>query len=557
MDIIVASYAVCLLLQRNKVSPNCCTCHYNVISKGTQTRTSNTPKDKNMRDVEIKNLKISIRKKIMEDIDNNYQSEISVENKVFMENLNHNRASVSYDVNEPHSDGNQNQNEDLECKKLFNFENKLIREQFKDAIYSGIGQSLSKIQATKLIMHNDQNCKNSYIMDKFTDKHNYQPNDSDLYHCFDCCEPHCEPQSIYCDHHLKFINLHSTSLKPKTDYLNSHFKNQIIDTYFHTFAERPNFYATQNKTDDNDDDEATKRQFHKETQIINHNIDIFSSEEIKGNNYLINNSKRLESSLNDSCPKRNYSENLSIDIKSTYEVKKEKPAFQSQLGNSSTSESIFTIKSQLSTVYSSSNLKDQVNKSAKEVLFDHSPIVCPITLCNKTIFISDSTKHIKIDHRQVPIKKLCPKNISFVFLDPRINQLGIHKCHIMFLVSDKIVKFGSNKYSNYLPVLVMSTRISILDFFANDERLKNSKHFFLMVWLIGLNTSELPIYYSLSALSQKKYKISHSGQLLSLRSSQKKRDLFNSGKMLLLSENQCDILSHNGKHMIEFQIIVY
>jgi len=135
-----------------------------------------------------------------------------------------------------------------------------------------------------------------------------------------------------------------------------------------------------------------------------------------------------------------------------------------------------------------------------------------------------------------------------------------------FSISD----LGSSKYKDYLPLLVMTKRVNIEELLeiklqqttnaakANYNYSNNEN--FLMIWLTGLCPPEMDLYFTLTAWSRVDTiynRLVHSGKVYSLRQSQESVHLYNSGQVMLISDEQCNCLTDNGKNLIALQVVVY
>ncbi|CAD7080733.1 unnamed protein product [Hermetia illucens] len=205
-------------------------------------------------------------------------------------------------------------------------------------------------------------------------------------------------------------------------------------------------------------------------------------------------------------------------------------------------------------------------KAAAELNLPRSPITCPITACSKLIFVSEFSKHIKMDHVKIPVETLTPGKCRNIFLDPKSDEYGVNKCHILYLVTGKIRDLGSKEFKDYLPLLVMATKVSMLQlisplYHTRSKEVLNSQQNYLMIWLTGLSPHDLPIYFSLTAWHRystiPKCHMVHSGRIYSIRNKHDDRSVYNSGNAMLLSQNQVRLLTNNGQDMIELQVIVH
>uniref|UniRef100_W8BTM1 DUF4729 domain-containing protein n=1 Tax=Ceratitis capitata TaxID=7213 RepID=W8BTM1_CERCA len=201
---------------------------------------------------------------------------------------------------------------------------------------------------------------------------------------------------------------------------------------------------------------------------------------------------------------------------------------------------------------------------ACQLTIPRPPIKCPESACQRMIFVSDFNKHLIVDHSSLPMERIAPHQCKNFFLDPRIAHCGINKCHLLYLIRDKITDLGSSKFKDFLPLLVMSTRVHLSDLCGIDKREftnPDNNPEFLMMWLTGIVPEEFPVTVSLTVWSRSGQlptcHMVHSGEMYSLRNSQEPKDVCRSGQMLLLSATEVNLLTNSGKEMLELQIVVH
>uniref|UniRef100_A0A0A1XSD3 Mucin-16 n=1 Tax=Zeugodacus cucurbitae TaxID=28588 RepID=A0A0A1XSD3_ZEUCU len=195
------------------------------------------------------------------------------------------------------------------------------------------------------------------------------------------------------------------------------------------------------------------------------------------------------------------------------------------------------------------------------------PIKCPESSCQRMIFVSDFNKHLIVDHSMLPMERIAPRQCKNFFLDPKLAHCGTSKCHLLYLIRDKVTDLGSSKFKDFLPLLVMSTRIRLSDLCGIDARefAKSEQSVinpeYLMIWLTGIVPEEFPVTTSLTVWSRAGQipacHMVHSGEMYSLRKSQEIRDVCRSGQMVLLSSSEVHLLTNAGKEMLELQIVVH
>lgn len=120
---------------------------------------------------------------------------------------------------------------------------------------------------------------------------------------------------------------------------------------------------------------------------------------------------------------------------------------------------------------------------------------------------------------------------------------------------------------NLLTVLLLTTKFKMSNLINKIESDENStlestnietekSHF--MIWLTGLCTKELPIHYKMSLLSKPLQnpgqKIIFSGPLYPWRSEQTIHKLYETGNALILTSQQIQQLTRNGKEVIQIKV---
>ncbi|XP_065361025.1 uncharacterized protein LOC135954732 [Calliphora vicina] len=188
-----------------------------------------------------------------------------------------------------------------------------------------------------------------------------------------------------------------------------------------------------------------------------------------------------------------------------------------------------------------------------------SPIQCPESTCQRMIFVSNFNKHLVVDHSHLPMERITPYQCKNFFLDARLAHCGTSKCHLLYLMRDKITDLGSSEYKDFLPILVMTTRISLNELCGLRDQ--TSALEFFLIWVTGIAPEEFPTSVSLTVWSRSgrvpSCHVVYSGQMYSIRKSQRALDVWQSGRMLLLSAHEIDTLTCNGKEMLNLQLRVH
>lgn len=211
-----------------------------------------------------------------------------------------------------------------------------------------------------------------------------------------------------------------------------------------------------------------------------------------------------------------------------------------------------------------------------------NPINCPISSCsNSSVFVSDFTKHIKMNHVRVPIEVLNPQCGSNIFIDTSLDEVKHNRCRMLYLVTDKIRfvlillynfkekhlklklrDLGSTRYKNYLPVMVMTTRLPLDQFQPTTSSPAPHSESCFMVWLTGLCPTQNPVHITLTVWHRphKNQPILHrvqSGILYCIRMPQNAVDVFRNGQAIVLTSQQCNNATHGGSKLLKLQVTVH
>lgn len=201
-----------------------------------------------------------------------------------------------------------------------------------------------------------------------------------------------------------------------------------------------------------------------------------------------------------------------------------------------------------------------------------SPITCPIADCTcNSVFVSEFTKHIRVNHVRVPAEVLQPNHMTNLFIDTELDDLNVNRCRLLYLVTDKIENLGSNRYKNYLPVLLMTARVDLRQLLF--PRCRHRRHQWTaaessrstdlctLIWLTGLCPSEAAMHYTLTAWHRNGDEpcthLVHSGRLYSIRAGQEPVQVYGSGQAMLLRQRQVQELSADGTRLMRLQVVVY
>ncbi|XP_016933450.2 uncharacterized protein [Drosophila suzukii] len=131
---------------------------------------------------------------------------------------------------------------------------------------------------------------------------------------------------------------------------------------------------------------------------------------------------------------------------------------------------------------------------AKELDVSRSPLRCPDSDCHRLCFVSDLNNHLLLDHRSLTIERIKARDTKTFFLDTNMTMFDRPKCHMVYMVRDKVFDSHAEDLRDLLPVLVMSGRTYLTKTLAIPgsqaariiSRAKSSSDMELFVlWLTG------------------------------------------------------------------------
>ncbi|XP_016956286.1 uncharacterized protein LOC108028812 [Drosophila biarmipes] len=104
--------------------------------------------------------------------------------------------------------------------------------------------------------------------------------------------------------------------------------------------------------------------------------------------------------------------------------------------------------------------KPQVTKmqKAKELDVSRSPVRCPDSDCRRLCFVSDLNNHLLLDHRCLTMERIKARETKTFFLDTNMTMIDRPRCHMVYMVRDKVIDSQAEELHDLLPVLVMSSR---------------------------------------------------------------------------------------------------
>lgn len=188
-----------------------------------------------------------------------------------------------------------------------------------------------------------------------------------------------------------------------------------------------------------------------------------------------------------------------------------------------------------------------------------NPFICPVTFCKNIIPVSDLIKHFKLNHIRVPIVPVNAGACMNLFWEAKVDQFGTSQCLMLLLTTGKFKEFGYGQFKDSLPVTIMTTKVKFLELADIEYDREEFKHFY-MIWVNAMTPSVEPVYYTLTAwggTDDAPVHIVSTTQLYSIREDQSPKNIYRSGKLMILTSEQINKLSHNNQEMVKLQVVVH
>ncbi|XP_016975522.1 uncharacterized protein LOC108041958 [Drosophila rhopaloa] len=149
-------------------------------------------------------------------------------------------------------------------------------------------------------------------------------------------------------------------------------------------------------------------------------------------------------------------------------------------------------------------------EKVKELDISRSPVRCPDSDCRRMSFVSDFNSHLLLDHRSLTMERIKARETKTFFLDTNTTLMDQPKCHMLYMVRDKVFDTKGRELCDLLPVLVMSARTRLRTVLASfgvrsaraikRKRPGGGKKFFVL-WLTGLVPRNIKLMATVSMWS--------------------------------------------------------
>lgn len=207
----------------------------------------------------------------------------------------------------------------------------------------------------------------------------------------------------------------------------------------------------------------------------------------------------------------------------------------------------------------------------KELYVSRAPIRCPDYDCQRMCFVSDFNTHMWLNHRSLTMEHIKPAHTKTFFLDTNIPMLDKPKCHMVYMVRDKIIDSQAEALKDLLPILLMSGRTHWSNSFGYAElwearELSKGNPIldkeFLVMWLTGVVPRDMKLLATFSVWSTLGPQMADcvgvsTGYIYDIRESSDLGRIVRSRSSMILPMSMISQMTDNGSRLLPIQVKVY
>ncbi|KAH8390477.1 hypothetical protein KR215_001091 [Drosophila sulfurigaster] len=196
------------------------------------------------------------------------------------------------------------------------------------------------------------------------------------------------------------------------------------------------------------------------------------------------------------------------------------------------------------------------------------PIYCPDSNCHRMFFMSDFNEHLTHEHPTLAMERIKRGQVKTFFMNTCATVLGKSTCNMVYFINEQ---FDNKNTKKMVPILVMSGRFRLTDFFAGnfepEAQLLPSQHYgpdneIFLIWLTAARTDDAQIMATVSVWPASKepmveYLTVNTSEVYDIRGTQKPKNLYDSNRTLMLSGNTIHRMTNGGKHFLAVQVLIH
>ncbi|XP_060656383.1 calponin homology domain-containing protein DDB_G0272472 [Drosophila nasuta] len=196
------------------------------------------------------------------------------------------------------------------------------------------------------------------------------------------------------------------------------------------------------------------------------------------------------------------------------------------------------------------------------------PIYCPDSNCHRMFFMSDFNEHLTHEHPTLAMERIKRGQVKTFFMNTCATVLGKSTCNMVYFINEQ---FDNKNTKKMVPILVMSGRFRLTDFFAGnfepEAQLLPSQHYgpdneIFLIWLTAVRMDDAQIMATVSVWPASKepmveYLTVNTSEVYDIRCTQKPKNLYDSNRTLMLSGNTIHRMTNGGKHFLAVQVLIH
>uniref|UniRef100_B4N4Y9 GK20473 n=1 Tax=Drosophila willistoni TaxID=7260 RepID=B4N4Y9_DROWI len=206
---------------------------------------------------------------------------------------------------------------------------------------------------------------------------------------------------------------------------------------------------------------------------------------------------------------------------------------------------------------------------AQELFISRAPVFCPDDDCKRITFIADFNRHLLYDHRALTMERINVRQSKTFYLDSNVVLLNKPKCHILYLIREKVIDTHSKKLRELLPVLVMTSRVRLSEMFGPSSAVElhgvshqalNAEMF--VIWLTSFIPRDHNVIGTICVWSTDKTQLVnslyvHTSDVYDIRDPQDLCSICSSTSSLVIPGHVVNRMTNHGGNFLAVQIQLY
>ncbi|EDX11371.1 GD14955 [Drosophila simulans] len=207
----------------------------------------------------------------------------------------------------------------------------------------------------------------------------------------------------------------------------------------------------------------------------------------------------------------------------------------------------------------------------KELDVSRAPVRCPDYNCQRMSFVSDFNTHMWHNHRSLAMECIRPGHTNTFLLDTNITLLDKPKCHMVYMVRDKIIDSQAEDLKDLLPVLLMSARTHWANSFGYSEHWDAREvseenpipdKEFLVLWLTGVVPRDMKLLATISVWSTLGPQMAdcvdvNTGYIYDIREPSEVGRIVRSRSSMILPMSMISQMTDNGSRFLPVQVKIH